>query len=102
MSEFLPEGAKVVIEPDEMEEQHGTIIIPASVRDKHQHAQQMGTVIAVGPTADTYVEIDGEKRPVRAGDRVMIIKHSYVEYSDGETRKKRWIVYDDDILGVVK
>ena len=101
MPKILPEGSKVVLEPDAYEKEYnGKIIIPEVVRDKHQHAQQMGTVVAVGPTADTLIEIDGEKRPVREGDRVMFIKHAFVKFQTDRHGKDLWIINDGDILGV--
>ena len=101
MAEILPEGSKIVLEPDQTDDNYkGTIIIPTVVREKYQHAQQLGTIIAVGPTADTLVEVNGEKRKVRVGDRVMFIKHAYVEYQDERHGKTRWIINDGDILGV--
>ncbi len=42
---------RVIVKPDVIKEETGSIYIPKQVRDKHAMAQTIGTFIAAGPDA---------------------------------------------------
>ncbi len=90
---FKPLGNRVVVEPQEGEEQvtAGGIYIPDTAKEKPQE----GVVVAAGPgrLAD-----DGARIPmeVSVGDVVIYSKYAGTEYKDGET--EYLVLREDDIL----
>jgi chaperonin GroES len=91
--EFKPLGNRVVIEPDEGDEQvsAGGIYIPDTAKEKPQE----GTIVAVGPGRLTD---DGNRVPmdVAVGDTVVYSKYAGTEYKEGEI--EYLVLRDDDIL----
>ena len=94
---FSPLGNRVVIEPQETEEQvsAGGIYLPDTAKEKPQE----GEVVAVGPGAKTE---EGKliKMDVKVGDRVLFGKWSGTEVKiDG---KEYSIMKESDIMGISK
>ena len=90
---FKPLGNRVVIEPQENDEQvsSGGIYIPDTAKEKPQE----GLVVAVGPGR---LSDDGNRVPmdVEVGDTVVYSKYSGTEYKEGST--EYLVVREDDIL----
>ena len=90
---FKPVGNRVVVEPQESDEQMsaGGIYIPDTAKEKPQE----GTVVAVGPGKLTD---DGKRVPmeVSVGDTVVYSKYGGTEYREGET--EYLVLREDDIL----
>ncbi len=90
---FKPVGNRVVVEPQESDEQMsaGGIYIPDTAKEKPQE----GTVVAVGPGKLTD---DGNRVPmeVSVGDTVVYSKYGGTEYKEGET--EYLVLREDDIL----
>ncbi len=90
---FKPLGNRVVVEPQEGDEQMsaGGIYIPDTAKEKPQE----GTVVAVGPGRLTD---DGNRVPmdVAVGDTVVYSKYAGTEYKEGEV--EYLVLRDDDIL----
>ena len=90
---FKPLGNRVVVEPQEGDEQMsaGGIYIPDTAKEKPQE----GTVVAVGPGRLTD---DGNRVPmdVAVGDTVVYSKYAGTEYKAGEV--EYLVLRDDDIL----
>lgn len=90
---FKPIGNRVVVLPQESEEQMsaGGIYIPDTAKEKPQE----GEVVAVGPGKLTD---DGVRVPmdVEVGDAVVYSKYGGTEYKDGET--EYLVLREDDIL----
>ena len=78
---FKPLGNRVVVEPQEGDEQmsSGGIYIPDTAKEKPQE----GTVVAVGPGRLTD---EGNRVPmdVAVGDTVVYSKYAGTEYKEGE------------------
>ena len=93
MAEFKPLGNRVVVEPQEGEEQMsaGGIYIPDTAKEKPQE----GVVVAVGPGR---LSDDGARVPmeVGVGDTVVYSKYAGTEYRDGDT--EYLVLREDDIL----
>ena len=89
---FKPLGNRVVVEPQEGDEQMsaGGIYIPDTAKEKPQE----GTVVAVGPGRLTD---DGNRVPmdVAVGDTVVYSKYAGTEYKEGEV--EYLVLRDDDI-----
>ena len=89
---FKPVGNRVVVEPQESDEQMsaGGIYIPDTAKEKPQE----GTVVAVGPGKLTD---DGKRVPmeVSVGDTVVYSKYGGTEYKEGET--EYLVLREDDI-----
>ncbi|MCL0028863.1 co-chaperone GroES [Dehalococcoidia bacterium] len=91
---FKPLGNRVVIEPQDSEEQisSGGIYIPDTAKEKPQE----GLVVAIGPGR---LSEDGSTRvpmDVAVGDTVVYSKYSGTEYKDGDI--EYLVVREDDIL----
>mgnify|MGYP001240883445 FL=1 len=90
---FKPLGNRVVVEPEEGDEQvsAGGIYIPDTAKEKPQE----GTIVAVGPGRLTD---DGNRVPmdVAVGDTVVYSKYAGTEYKEGEI--EYLVLRDDDIL----
>lgn len=117
-SGVTPCGDRVVVLPDIIEEKTvGGIIIPQQERDKHQHSQMAGVLIAVGPDAWTQtvttVErlIDGQLKTVerrttgysqpfaKVGDRVCFARYNG-QIFEGEDERKYRLLNDEDITAL--
>jgi len=90
---FKPLGNRVVVEPDDEQEQvsSGGIYLPDTAKEK----PQQGTVVAVGPGK---LSDDGNRVPVEVevGDTIVYSKYSGTEYKEGEI--EYLVVREDDIL----
>ena len=90
---FKPLGNRVVVEPQEGDEQmsSGGIYIPDTAKEKPQE----GTVVAVGPGRLTD---EGNRVPmdVAVGDTVVYSKYAGTEYKEGVI--EYLVLRDDDIL----
>ena len=90
---FKPVGNRVVVEPQESDEQvsSGGIYIPDTAKEKPQE----GNVVAVGPGKLTD---DGKRIPmeVSVGDTVVYSKYGGTEYKEGEI--EYLVLREDDIL----
>ncbi len=93
MVSFKPLGNRVVVEPQEGEEQMtaGGIYIPDTAKEKPQE----GVVVAAGPGR---LSDDGTRIPmeVEVGDVVIYSKYAGTEYKEGET--EYLVLREDDIL----
>jgi chaperonin GroES len=90
---FKPLGNRVVIEPQESDEQvsAGGIYIPDTAKEKPQE----GVVVATGPGR---LNDAGERvaMEVQVGDTVVYSKYSGTEYKEGDT--EYLVLREDDIL----
>lgn len=96
-SGLKPVGRAVLVKPYKVEEKIGSIIIPTSVQEKDQLAEQRAVVIQVGPTAWA-----GEPEPrALPGDKIYFSKwagYNTVGPADGELYR---VVNDSDIFMVI-
>ena len=90
---FKPLGNRIVVEPQEGDEQvsAGGIYIPDTAKEKPQE----GTVVAVGPGR---LSDEGKRIPmeVEVGDTVVYSKYGGTEYAEGGT--DYLVLREDDIL----
>ena len=90
---FKPLGNRVVIQPNEDDEQvsSGGIYIPDTAKEKPQE----GTVVAAGPGR---VTDDGSRVPmeIAVGDKVVYSKYAGTEYKEGDI--EYLVLREDDIL----
>ena len=90
---FKPLGNRVVIKPNEDDEQvsSGGIYIPDTAKEKPQE----GTVVAAGPGR---VTDDGGRVPmeIAVGDTVVYSKYAGTEYKEGDI--EYLVLREDDIL----
>ena len=90
---FKPLGNRVVVEPQEGDEQmsSGGIYIPDTAKEKPQE----GTIVAVGPGRLTD---EGNRVPmdVAVGDTVVYSKYAGTEYKEGDI--EYLVLRHDDIL----
>lgn len=108
-----PCGDRVLILPDDIEEvTEGGIIIPGPVGERHQMAQSIGTIIAVGPDCwINHVERDSEGRVTKThgftkafakpGDRVSFAKYGGLQVTGKDDRVYR-LMNDLDVTAIVE
>lgn len=97
---ILPTEYKVLVKPKDIEEKVGSIYIPEQVKDRDQHAQIEGDLVAISPLAFSYDGWpDGARKP-QVGDRVFYAKYSGAEV-EGKDGKKYRLINDKDIGAVL-
>ena len=91
-----PEGHKVVVRPDKVEEMsEGGIILVDETKDREHRASTQGTIVGLGPD----VILSFHDTAAMAGDRVLYVQYAGVIYKeDGD---EYWIMNDEDILGIL-
>lgn len=94
-----PEGTKIVIVPDKIEETTtGGIIVPIETRRQEQNAVTQGTLAAIGPRAEIcWNNGDGKETPAKIGDRVIYARYGGTQFKWG--RKVYQILQDQDVVG---
>ena len=90
---FKPLGNRVVVQPNEAEEQmsSGGIYIPDTAKEKPQE----GIIVAVGPGRQTE-EGNRVAMELVVGDSVVYSKYAGTEYKEGEI--EYLVLREDDIL----
>jgi Co-chaperonin GroES (HSP10) len=104
-------GHRVLVKPDAVKEQK-EIDVPASLKEKgfqvHMDSDmekreaagtQIGTVIAVGPTAwRAYDGNDPKWQPwCKAGDRIIFARYAGKWVEDPETKERFFVINDEDV-----
>jgi chaperonin GroES len=96
-----PEGYKVLVKPDPVEEKSdGGIILPDQVKDMEQRGVIRGIIIDIGPTANVkYIEDGSTYRKAKVGDHVIYARYGgfIIEEDDEEYR----VLNDEDIIGLI-
>ena len=94
-----PEGTKVVIVPDKIDEKtKGDIWIPASTQRQEQNAVTQGTLVAIGPRAEIcWNEGDDKETPAKVGDRVIYARYGGIQFKWGKQIFQ--LLQDQDVVG---
>lgn len=96
-----PEGTKVVIAPDKVDDRTtGGIWLPQQVKQMDQNAVTTGTLVKKGPEAEIHFDDAGSMRAGEVGDRVIFARYGGVEIRWGEQRYR--IVQDSDVVALMK
>lgn len=96
-SGMRPINLNVLVKPDEIKEKTaGGLYLPEQNKDRQQHAQSTGLMVAA--CADAFAEMAANARPT-PGSRVFFARYAgaEIEGKDGETYR---LVKDIDITGV--
>ena len=99
-SGIRPVEYMVLVAPKKVEEQTASgIYLPDSHKEKEQHAQKEGVLIAVSPLAFNYDTWPDDADKPRVGQRVLFFRYQgdEVEGVDGKTY---WLLKDKAIAGV--
>lgn len=97
---ILPEDAKdKVLEKFEGLKDVG-FEIPDDEKDRQQHAQMSGVLVAVSPLAFTYEDWPEGSKPPQVGQRVMFARYAGTRW-DGTDGKEYRIVQDKDIAAIL-
>ena len=105
---LLPEGNKVLVVPDKVEEKtKGGIIIPEKVKRDERLRMWKGTIAAIGPKA--YVvfsnDVTGEKdRPAKLGDRVIYAMYGgmVIRDEDDPSIELYRVLNDEDVVCLIE
>lgn len=97
-SGIYPIEYKVLVKPKELDDKfEGTSILRAeTTKERDQHAQVEGTLVAVSPIAFTFDHWPEDARKPEIGDQVLYAKYSGAEV-EGRDGKKYRIINDQDI-----
>ena len=96
-SKLVPVEYMVLVKPDTVDEQKGSIFIPIEVRDRQQLAEVKSTLIAVGGLA-----FAGWEEPIpKIGDRLYVARYSglLVRGEDGDVYR---ICNDKDVKAIIR
>lgn len=99
-SGISPTEYKVLIEPVEIDEKVGSIIIPDIAKDTEQHAQMQGILIDASPLAFSYDDWPEGAAVPKPGDKVLFAKYAGAVIDGTDGRKYR-IVNDRDIAAIL-
>lgn len=102
LSGIRPTEFKVLIEPKAVAEKSaGGIFLPDEKKDRDQHAQSEGTIVAVSPLAFSYASKEAwDGQEPKIGERVSYAKYAGAERK-GKDGKDYRIVNDKDIYGIL-
>ena len=94
-----PEGSKVVIVPDEIDDMTaGGIIIPIETKRQEQRSVTQGTLAAIGPRAEIcWNNGDGKEIPAKIGDRVIYARYGGTQFRWGKQTFQ--LLQDQDVVG---
>jgi chaperonin GroES len=99
---LYPEGHKVLVKPDTVEEiSEGGIIIPNCAINSQQTAITRGVIVAVGPLCEVRFSADREgesKREAKPGDRIIFAKYSGAEIKYGPKREEFRFILDENVV----
>ena len=101
-SGIQPTHYKVLVAPKMVDEKtDGGLYLPEKFKEKQQHAQKEGILLAVSPLAFTYAKDWPEGSKPQVGDRVLFSRYAADEVTgqDGETY---WLMQDECISAVMK
>jgi len=86
---------RILLKLDPIEEiSAGGIVLPRELLAKERKAVEIGTVVAVGPTA--FEAFGGAKDTLKIGDRVIIARYSGKELEENDERFV--VINDEDVL----
>ena len=100
---YWPEGSKVLIRPDQIEEKTpGGIIMPQNSQESEQTRVQEGEVVAIGPDAVCRFAVeDDPPLDMQAGDRVKFSRYGGISIPEGDKKDAYRVVNDEDIYALV-
>ena len=109
-----PQGRRILILPDDVEQSRKSRIIeiPDWVEQQHEMAQVLGVLVAVGADAWTdYVEKDAEERIIKIWSRIGPhpqpgVRVAFAKYGglmlEGKDGKLYRLMNDDDLTAIVE
>lgn len=90
---------RILLKLDDVEKKtESGIVIPEMVTDRERKAIEIGTVVAIGPTA--FKDFGGDGETISLGDRVIIARYSGKEVKDKDISYV--VVNDEDIICTIK
>ena len=88
-----PEGVKVLVEPDKVQEKtEGGIYLAPTTRDDEQRGSTKGIIVEIGPAAQ--LEFNGKQ--LKPGDRVAYVR--YAGFSIEGSDRDLVVMNDSDIV----
>lgn len=93
-------GYRLLVKVEEIKDKSdgGIIVVTESTRALEENAQQIGTVLSVGP--DCWAEYPNKWAKV--GDKIVFAKYAGRNIVDPETAEVFSVMNDTDVLGVIK
>lgn len=97
-SGIQPINCNVLVIPDPVEEKKGSILLPDSIREKDQHAQMAGTVVAASDDAfsDEYGKPSWDIGP---GTRIIFARYAGKKVVGPADGAEYWLMKDKDVTG---
>lgn len=97
-SGIKPVNCNVLVLQDKAEEKKGSIILPDSIKEKDQHAQTAGVLVAMAP--DAFMDEWGKNAyGVEVGNRVTFGRYTGKPIT-GKDGTEYLLIKDKDITGV--
>lgn len=95
-----PAGHRVIVKPDPLDEvsSGGIIIAHGADKKRKEQAQQIGTIVAIGPNA--WKAFDDGLPWAAIGDRVYFAKYGGFLVEDGGAEYR--VLNDEDITAIVR
>lgn len=101
-SGIMPTEFKVLIDPKQVDEKIGSIIVPDMTKDREKYATVEGTIVALSHLAFTYASEDewAGMKP-KPGDRVLYVKYAGIRHK-GKDGKEYVLANDKDIVAIIE
>ena len=95
-------GYRILIKLKTVEEEYKTdkIVIPDSLRDRHQASMEIGEVVEVGPQA--YKDVSDGTCWCAPGDKILFTRNSGRNYYDEDTKTMYQIINDQDVQAIIE
>lgn len=93
-SGIKPINCNVLVSPDIVEEKQGAIFLPDEARERNQHGQTVGTLVA--RCDDAFQEMETPPEP---GARIAFARYSGAEITGVDGEKYR-LLKDIDVTGI--
>lgn len=99
---IMPTEFKVLIDPKQVDEKIGSIIVPDMTKDREKYATTEGTIVALSHLAFTYASEDewAGMKP-KPGDRVLYAKYAGIRHK-GKDGKEYVLANDKDIVAIIE
>lgn len=100
-SGIRPLEYNVLVLPQEVDEKtKGGVFLPSDAREKEQHGQMEGVIVAMSPLAFNYDKYPPGYPMPKVGDRVVFPRYQATEIT-GRDHGKYWLMKDKAIAGVM-
>jgi co-chaperonin GroES (HSP10) len=96
-----PANQKILVVPDEIKDQtDGGLYLPIATRERRKNQQVIGTIVAIGKNC--WKAFDDGSPWAEVGDKIYYAANAGKLLVDPETDKEYLIIYDQDVVAIIR